>query len=102
MLNFVLHVPNLSYNLLFELNCEAKFSTSRVVFQERSMGRMIGNACEREVPYFFEDQAIVKGQAKVASSDLLSFPNYDEIISWYYRLGHPSFLYLQSLFPDLF
>lgn len=62
-----------------DLNYEAKFSVSHVVFQELFKERMIGSACERKGLYFFKYQATVKGQAKVASGDLLSFPNDDEI-----------------------
>ena len=42
------------------------------------------------------------GQANAASSELGFFSSNDEIMSWHFRLGHPNFLYLKSLFPALF
>ncbi|KAL6323499.1 hypothetical protein AAG906_039074 [Vitis piasezkii] len=49
-LNFVLHVPNLDYNLLSiskltrDLHCEARFFSNLSKFQELDLGRMIGSA----------------------------------------------------------
>ena len=57
-LNPVLHVPNLSYNLLFisqltkQSNCLAKFLPSHCVFQDLLLGKTIGSAKECEGLYY--------------------------------------------------
>ena len=66
-LESVLHVPNLSCNLLSisklteDLNCVSKVSSTVVVFQDLASGRTIGNACECEGVYHFDDREVVKG-----------------------------------------
>ena len=62
----VLHVPNLSRNLLSisqlskQSNCSAKFLHSHYVFQDLSSGKTIGSAKEREGLYY-SDEANVSG-----------------------------------------
>ena len=64
-LELVLHVPNLSCNILSisklmrDLNCVAKFSSTSVVFQDLALGRTIGSACECEGLYHFDDHEVV-------------------------------------------
>ena len=107
-LNYVLYVPNLSCNLLSvrkltkDLNCTAKFFPSCCEFQDLSSGRTIGKARECDGLYYYEDSAMENGQANAASSELDFFSSNDEIMSGHFRLGHPNFLYLKSLFPALF
>ena len=65
-LNLVLHVPNLSCNLLSisqltkKSNCSAKFLPSHFVFQDLSLGKTIGTIKEREGLYYF-DKTNVRG-----------------------------------------
>ena len=107
-LNSVLYVPNLSCNLLSvrkltkDLNCTAKFFPSCCEFQDLSSGRTIRKARECDGLYYYEDSAVENGQSNVAGSELGFFSSNDEIMSWHFRLGHPNFLYLKSLFPALF
>ena len=67
-LNPVLHVPNLSCNLLFisqltkKSNCSAKFLPSYCIFQDLSLGKTIGSAKEHEGLYYF-DEIDVLGQS---------------------------------------
>ena len=103
----VLHVPNVSYNLISirkitkELNCLVKFSPTDCVFQDRISGRTIGNAKEFNGLYRFEKNFIVNGQAHTTVCNP-SLSGEDQIILLHCRLGHPSFLYLKHLFPSLF
>ena len=65
-LNPVLHVPNLSCNLLSisqltkKSNCSTKFLPSHYVFQDLLSGKTIGSAKEREGLYYF-DKTDVRG-----------------------------------------
>ena len=60
-LNPVLHVPNLSCNLLSisqltkQSNCLAKFLPSHCVFQDLSSGKTISSAKECEGLYYFDE-----------------------------------------------
>ena len=104
-LNPVLHVPNLSCNLLSisqltkRSNCSAKFLPSHCIFQELSSGKTIGSAKEREGLYYF-DEANVCGQCPSVCNSASS-PGESELLLWHKRMGHPSFQYLQHLFPSL-
>ncbi|KAJ9672956.1 hypothetical protein PVL29_026285 [Vitis rotundifolia] len=88
-LNPVLHVPNLSCNLLSitqltkKSNCSTKFLPSHCVFHDLSSGKMINSAKEHEGLYYLD---------KTDDSELLL---------WHKRMGHPSFQYLRHLFPSL-
>ena len=63
-LEFVLHVPKLSCNLLSvnqltkHSNCSAKFLSSHCVFQDLSSGMTIGSAKEYEGIYYFEEAKV--------------------------------------------
>lgn len=101
-LHNVLHVPNLSCNLLsiskltHDLNCLAIFYSSTCKFQEVSLGRMIGSTKEIDGLYFFEDETQGNGLNSVSVNE------DKKIMLWHCRLGHPSFLYLKYLFPEFF
>ena len=57
----VLHVPNLSCNLLSvsklisDLKCQANFFSSWCEFQDLNLGKMIGSARQSGRLYFFKD-----------------------------------------------
>ena len=77
----VLHVLILSHNLISiskitkELNCLIKFSpTNCVVFDERILGRTVGNAKEFNGLYHFEKNFLVNGQAHNAVCNLSFSP----------------------------
>ena len=78
-LNPVLHVPNLSCNLLSnsqltkQSNCLAKFLPSHCVVQDLSSRKMIGSAKEREGLYYF-DEANVRGQCPPTVCNSTSSP----------------------------
>jgi len=63
---------------------------------------MIGSSKEVDGLYLFEDEFGPK--EKLQKNCLNSIPIHEdeEIMLWHYRLGHPNFLYLKHLFPDLF
>ena len=109
-LSKVLHVPSLACNLVSvkkitkELNCRAIFLPDSCVFQELTMGRMIGSAEEHDGLYYLEDGSDVNkiGQ-KTSCFQIFSFPmNNKEVYLMHFRLGHPSFSYLKRLYPTLF
>ena len=105
ILKNVLHVPNLTVNLLSihkitqELNCHVTFFNDHCVFQDQTKGRMIGQARATEGLYLLKD--------KDSCSDPLSLSlisvnaNKDEIWNHHRRLGHPSFKTLKRMFPCL-
>ena len=105
-LNPVLHVPNLSCNLLSisqltkQFNCSGKFLPSHCVFQDLSSGKMIGSAKECEGLYYF-DKTDVRGQCPPTVCNSASNPKESELLLWHKRMGHPSFQYLQHLFLSL-
>lgn len=62
---------------------------------------MIGNAKESDGLYYFGNEDLQEKQVqKPGHSSFLSLDN--EIMLWHFRLAHPSFGYLQHLFPTLF
>ena len=106
-LKSVLHVPKLACNLLSvsklskDSNCHLTFFDSHCVFQERNSGRMIGSAKVIDGLYYLEDGNSKNKKAQGLSS-ISSISVKDQIMLWHYRLGHPSFSYLKTLFPMLF
>ena len=100
-LNPVLHVPNLSCNLLSisqltkKSNCSAKFLSSHCVFQDLSSGKTIGSAKEREGLYYF-DETDVLGQSSPTVCNSTSYSKDSELLLWHKRMGHPSFQYLKT------
>ncbi|KAG8485341.1 hypothetical protein CXB51_021417 [Gossypium anomalum] len=100
-LDKVLHVPNLSYNLLSisKLTKDEKvlveFSALGCVAQEQESGKMIGTAKVDYGLYVWNKNSSQEGMA-------LSTSKEDSIMLWHRRLGHPNFMYLKKLFPLLF
>ncbi|KAJ9708672.1 hypothetical protein PVL29_000611 [Vitis rotundifolia] len=94
-LNPVLHVPNLSSNLLFiskltkSSNCSAKFLPSHCVFQDLSSGKTIGSAKERESLYYF-DKTDVLGQCSPTVCNSASYPKDSELFFQYFKHLFPS------------
>ena len=90
-LNPILHVPNLSRNLLSisqltkQSNCSAKFLPSHCVFQDLSSGKTIGSAKEHEGLYYF-DEANVSGQCPPTICNSASSPGESELLLWHKRI----------------
>ncbi|KAH9722152.1 retrovirus-related pol polyprotein from transposon RE1 [Citrus sinensis] len=108
-LHNVLHVPNLSCNLLsiskltLDLNCCANFFQNHCEFQDLTSGKMIGSARQSGGLYFFEEVPSLRRQPPRTCFNSVSAVNNDnEVLLWHFKLGHPSFQYLQYLFPNLF
>lgn len=104
----VLHVLNLATNLISvhqltkQLNCRSIFYPHTCEFQDMNAGKMIGVVEEHNGLYFIKRESGPKGsQQKVACS---SQSNSDLANIWlhHYRIGHPPFVLLKSIFPTLF
>lgn len=106
-LKSVLHVPKLACNLLSvsklskDSDYSILFSPSNCVFQDRNLGKMIGTAREINGLYYYDGTGSENKTAHGLGSTSSSFV-YDQVMLWHKRLGHPSFPYLKSLFPELF
>lgn len=112
----VLYIPSLGFNLIsiaklgIDNNCFTWFSPYECYFQERTMLKTIGSA--RNVNGLF----ILRNDQKSTSKDDVSKENvfftksscttvelsFNKILLWHNRLGHPNFLYLKKLMPELF
>ncbi|KAH9753027.1 protein kinase domain-containing protein [Citrus sinensis] len=91
VLTSVLHVPNLSCNLLSvskitkDLHCIAKFSPSYCEFQDLCSGKKIGSAREVDGLYYFEEDVSLCGEAQATNNEL-TFSIKDKIMLWHLRL----------------
>ncbi|KAL5758013.1 hypothetical protein ACOSP7_020624 [Xanthoceras sorbifolium] len=117
-LQSVLYVPTLDCNLLsiskltYDEKCVFKFFPTYCVFQDMISGKMIGTAEIQSGLYVIKAEASKGIQGHSTKSNNFSLESMSEsmsksnkensIMRWHYRLGHPSFLYLEKLFPDLF
>ena len=63
-------------------------------------GIKIGNAKKVDGLYYFIDNVVLERQAQVVNK-VFSQTIENKIMLWHYRLGHPTFYYLQKLFPLL-
>lgn len=108
----VLYIPDLSFNLIsvrkltLDNQCIASFSPSEVIFQGTSTGEKIGNAKSINGLYFFGMKGSDNNLCCVAESSGnihgISNSNYDCVLLWHRRLGHPNFVYLKKIMPKLF
>ncbi|KAL5840582.1 hypothetical protein ACOSQ4_013190 [Xanthoceras sorbifolium] len=115
-LKSVLLVPSLDCNLLSvskitkDQNCFAFFSHTQCIFQDLVSGKTIGNARMREGLYILqEDNSARKGSQpreyvsfKSQVTESVTLNKNNAIMLWHFRLGHPNFMYLEKLFPNLF
>ena len=103
-LSSVLHVPNTSYNLLsisklrkFQ-NCFVTFLPTHCVFQDLITGKVIGSAKEREGLYYL----VTEEQGKIQDHQIKgNIEKERELWLIHERLGHPSFVFLKTLYPKL-
>ncbi|RVW47383.1 Retrovirus-related Pol polyprotein from transposon TNT 1-94 [Vitis vinifera] len=93
-LNPVLHVPNLSCNLLSisqltkKSNCSAKFLPSHCIFQDLSSGKTIGSAKERGGLYYFDETDLLRLRPPTVCNSA-SYPKDSELLLWHKRIeGH--------------
>lgn len=63
---------------------------------------MIGSSKEVDGLYLFEDESGPKEKLQKNCLNSILIHEDEEIMLWHYQLGHPNFLYLKHLFPDLF
>jgi hypothetical protein len=116
ILNSILHIPKLDYNLISiskltrDLNCVAKFFPNLCKFQDLDTGKKIGSAKMCSGLYLLNGFTPQKGQTQngilaphKGRSVLNFYVNKDsDVMLWHYRLGHPNFMYLEKLVPSLF
>ncbi|KAK0581156.1 hypothetical protein LWI29_010693 [Acer saccharum] len=85
VLKSVLHVPHLSCNLLSvsklsqDSNCSIIFTPTNCVFQDRTLGTMIGNARVDDDLYYFEDS--MNKPAPGLNCDVSSLPVREQIMT---------------------
>jgi len=102
----VLHVPKLFANLISiqklieDTNCSAFFYSNVCEIQEQGKKRMIGLVRAREGFYYLEEPGGHDKESLPVMS-CLAQSNEDKVWLQHYRLGHPSFLTLKLVFPDL-
>ena len=107
-LHKVLHVPNLSCNLLSigkltsDLKCRANFEPSFCEFQELTMGRMIGCARKSGGLYILDDGSSMIRPSQNTCYGSISITSNKQILLCHFRLGHPNIYYMRYLLPDLF
>ena len=63
---------------------------------------MIGNTKEKDELYYFHDGPDLSRQFQSTCVCFVYVSKENDIMLWYYRLGHPNFQYLKYLFPNLF
>ncbi|CAH9115486.1 unnamed protein product [Cuscuta epithymum] len=95
-----LYVPSLAHKLLSvshvtkELNCTLLMQPSFCMLHHIRTGTIVGHGTEQNGLYFV-DEITQQGNA------LLTHGSPDRLAwLWYRRLGHPSFVYLKTLFPQ--
>lgn len=109
VLKNVLHVPDLTYNLISvkkiarDHQCRVIFTEFDCVFQDRNSGKMIGVAREHDGLYVLETSPVTSmnfNALMVESDDRL---RQEKLMLWHSRLGHPSYEYMKHVVPqDLF
>ena len=93
----VLHIPNLSCNLLsiskftYDHLCRANFYSSYCEFQNLTTGRMIRRAKEKDGLHYFDDGPDLSRQFQSTSVNSVYVSKENDIMLWHYRLGHPNF-----------
>lgn len=108
ILQNVLYVPKISYNLLSvskitrDLNCCVAFSPNNVVFQDLSSRTMIGTARHNRVLYFLDDDTSSRNSYRTSLQCSYFSTSEKDCMLWHFCLGHPNFQYMKSLFPHLF
>ena len=96
-LHDVLHVPNLSCNLLsiskftYDHQCQANFYCSYCEFQKLTTRKMIDNAKEKDELYYFDDGPNLSREFQSTCINSVYVSKDKDIMLWHYRLGHPSF-----------
>ena len=108
----MLHVPNLSNNLLSihkitqYLNCAVTFFPPHCVFQDLATGKTIGLAKEQGGLYYLQQEETKKCAKLQAHTSSLQqgTESWSSSQIWlqHRRLGHPPLSNLKSLFPVLF
>ncbi|PRQ42978.1 putative RNA-directed DNA polymerase [Rosa chinensis] len=108
-LDTVLLVPSLSHNLLSVKQITKQFYCCVIlypwccIFQDILTGEIIGRGIEKGGLYYME--MTTAGNHRVSEVHQIqkgTSTNEEQIWLWHKRLGHPSFGYLQTLFPLLF
>jgi len=94
-LSSVLHLPNLSFNLIstsqltHDLNCVVMFFSGYCLFQDRVTKKIIGRGYESGGLYLFDHQV----------SQAVACPIVPSPFEVHCRLGHPSLFVLKKLYP---
>lgn len=93
------------YKLIKDLNCKVTFFSTHCIFQDQTTGRMIGHVKERDELYYLKRSSEkLKNvyQSSLSFQIEYSISNKEQIWFHHFRLGHPSFSVLRTMFPLLF
>lgn len=117
ILNSVLYVPNLDFNLISpiklmrDLKCITILTPFGCIFQALtseilhalSSGEMIGSDKVRDELYHLEveNPRKIPVSSSFHVSSLFQVSSQNNVMLWHRRLGHPNFHYLKKLFPKL-
>jgi len=97
ILQNVLHVPKISYNLLSvskitrDLNYHVAFSLDNVVFQDLSLGTMIGTTQHNRGFYFLEDDTYSRNSYRTSLLSSYFSTSEKDCMLCHFRFGHPKF-----------
>ena len=104
----IILMPSLSNSPLFiskitkHLNCFVTFNSTHYVFQDNLTKMTVGIGKERGGLYYLEGVRELQFESDRVFQVAREMYDREKILLWHCQLDHPSFTYLEHLFPRLF